>query len=994
MSSLRKTCSRIIASAIPLVLIVSAIWTMPALADSGNGVPPTGPASGGRTSNKGSSNSLSQVPAGTKVVIVDLHGDKLPLGSEAAQDIVNSGDPIWCPSTVTTPVSGIGGCTFGGYTNLSDLISAIAGGSAFPASGLRPNANGTIWILGGANGGSAVSINGGDTLDFSSWANFTLTLKGGWNGLGSSIINTGNPSTFTVPISITNWNNSIAISDITISGASGTGLTVITTRSITLTRVQSSGNSGGGALLDNSGGTGTVIVTGTPTDPSQFNGNTGGDGLDVFSDGAITLNTITANGNSSGYGAHIDNSSAFSPQVVNIIGMNNTFDDNYLNGLLVFSFGNITAGNLHADGNSSGVSSSDYPFSGGVQLENDFAGTGAITITGTNTFTDNSEDGLDVYSNGAITTYNLTATGNGVQGNPPSGWEWAGATLDNSNALTPQNITMDGNNDFENNFNDGMDANASGLLTVNSITAKHNGTSVGTISEIQGGLGAYLQGKKGVTLIGTNLFDGNYSTITFDDGNPTDYLQTSLGGLTIFSNNTIKVNNVTANNDWAGAGALLDNCNDQGSGCVNTTGSIALTGVNTFNNNYMDGLDADSFGSITASNLNASENLGMGALLVNGNVSYPTSHNSKGAVALTGSNIFMDNLDDGLDIYSNGSIKASGLQAVDNSGAGVVLDNSSSPNVTPLHNTGVIPALSSSSGPTAQPVTLTNYNVFSNNGFDGLQVYSNGAIALSSMIANGNGAGYGVYIANDITGFSSSVSLSGTDSFNNNYLDGMDILSYGTISVKTTSLIADGNGIAGNNGVGLYLDNCVDAGSGCTAVSAKSVVLTGASMINGNYGQYYDGINTYIEAGLVISSKGIITASTVTANDTLQGAGAVLDNSQGSSAATIALTGPSQFNENAGDGLDVYSHGAVTLSKVIADANQGTSGPYLGDGVYINAGGKVTLTCGDLLDNVGHGINVVNSPLLTLRGSLIDGNLAGNINYAGLPVESLACTLP
>jgi len=46
------------------------------------------------------------------------------------------------------------------------------------------------------------------------------------------------------------------------------------------------------------------------------------------------------------------------------------------------------------------------------------------------------------------------------------------------------------------------------------------------------------------------------------------------------------------------------------------------------------------------------------------------------------------------------------------------------------------------------------------------------------------------------------------------------------------------------------------------------------------------------------------------------------------------------------------------------------------------------------LDNIGHGLNIVTSPVLTLKGSLIDGNLAGNINYAGLPVVSLACTLP
>ncbi|HUI89295.1 MAG TPA: hypothetical protein VLX61_11300, partial [Anaerolineales bacterium] len=79
-----------------IVFALSVVFSVPAMADSGTTPPPTAPSSGGgRTSNKGSP--LSQVPSGTKVVVVDASGDKLPLGSQAAQEIVNSGDPIWCP---------------------------------------------------------------------------------------------------------------------------------------------------------------------------------------------------------------------------------------------------------------------------------------------------------------------------------------------------------------------------------------------------------------------------------------------------------------------------------------------------------------------------------------------------------------------------------------------------------------------------------------------------------------------------------------------------------------------------------------------------------------------------------------------------------------------------------------------------------------------------------------------------------------------------------
>ncbi|HUI88327.1 MAG TPA: right-handed parallel beta-helix repeat-containing protein [Anaerolineales bacterium] len=998
MSALKKTHLRIFATAALLVWTASAIWTMPALADSGSTPPAAGLSSDGRTSSRGSaSNPLSQAPAGTKVVILNSNGDKIPLGSQAARDIISSGDPIWCPNTVTTPNnSGLHGCT-AAAPNLFDLIANIS------SNVNKPNADGTIWILGysdntdpGPNhpdsSNSAIIINGLNAASFGSWANFSLTLKGGWKGCVptcSNAIDTNSPSQFQVPINIDNWNGNVILSDIAISSPSGTGLTVTTTKNITLTRVQSNGNSGDGADLDNSGGTGAVTAS-----SGTFDSNSGS-GLVIYSNGSITLNTITASDNSGGYGAYVDNSSAPHAQAVNITGTNNIFNDNYLNGLLAFSLGHISAGNLHADGNSAGVDGSNYAYSGGVQLENDFAGTGTITISGTNTFTNNYEDGLDAYSDGAITTNNLTATRNGLQGNPTSSFEWIGAALDNSNSLTPQNITMGGNNDFESNFNDGVDAIASGVLTINNITSKNNGTSVGTSSQLQGGVGAYLQGARAVTLSGTNLFDGNYSTITFDDGNPADYLQTPMASLTISSDGSIRINNVTASDDLAGAGAILDDCNDQGTGCANTAGSIAITGANIFNDNYLDGLDVDSFGNIAAKNLSANGNLGMGVFLMNGNASATTSLNSKGYVALSSTNTFTDNLDDGMDIYSNGPIKAGNLQAVNNGGAGVILDNSSSPNAVPLDNSGVVAALSSVSTQTAQSVTLTNYNVFSDNGFDGLEVYSNGTITLSSISANGNGAGYGAYIANDETGFRSGVTLSGNDSFNDNYLDGLDILSYGAISVTTVSLTADGNGLSGNNGVGVYLDNCVDQGAGCTVGSARSVVLSGSNVIDGNYGQYYDGVNTYDEAGLVTYSKGRITASNVTANDTVNGAGAVLDNSQGSSSSNVALAGASEFDQNAGDGLDVHSHGALAVTKVIADGNLGVvASGYAGTGVNVSAVSKVTLTCGDVLNNLGYGINVSASPLLTLTGVLLDDNSAGNVNYGGVPVESLACTLP
>ena len=709
-----------------LVLAISAFMVVPVLADSGSTPPPAGSATGGRTSNKGSSsNSLSQVPSGTKVVILDNQGDKLPLGSQAAQDALNSGDPIWCPSNVSKPLgSGLNGCS-SSFGDLYDLISNISAGTGFPILATKPNANGTIWILNSVanagNDGSTLPIVIDPTIDsLGSWANFTLTLKGAWNGYTMNTVTVADPSTFTVPISITNWNNSVTISNIVVTGATGTGLTVSTSKNITLMSVQSNGNSIGGAVLDNRGGTGTVAVTGTLANPSQFNGNTGGDGLEVFSTHSILVNGVTASLNTGGMGVMVDNCLA----------------------------------NLSSQ----------------------------CTVTAPAT----------------VTLTGLTTSGNG---------------------------------------SDGLDAYSFGNILVNNVTAMGNTTT-----------GVWLE------------------------------------------------------NDFSNA---------------------AVTPVK-----------------------------------------------SKGTVTLTGLNVLADNLGgDGLDVLSFGAIKASNLHATNNGGgAGAYLDNSGAS--------------------TAQAITLTNNNTFNDNGKDGLDVFSNGGITLSTLSANGNN-GFGASVANNNATFASSVMLSGNDSFNNNYYDGLDVTSGGTITVNTQTLSANGNGITGSfRGTGVNLNNT-------SANSAKTVTLNGASTFNGNYAEVFDGVDTIGSAGLVIFSNGNIKVNNVTANDNTNGAGALLDNFTGSSKATVTLTGSGFFNNNAGDGLNIITNGTVALTKVNADGNQGTvSSTYTGDGVYVSAGVKVTLTCGELVNNVGYGADVVTAPHLTLSGVAMLDNGAGSLNFVGTPAQTSTCTMP
>ena len=957
-----------------LVLALSAIATVPVLADGGT--PPAGSATEGRTSNGGSSsNSLAQVPSGTKVVIVNSTGDKVSLGSQEAQDVLNSGDPVWCPAALSTPTPGTGGCTGPGVTSFNSLLTTLSGNQSVYAK------NGTIWIeasyVSSSNDSGSTSFtldgSGSTGYNFSILRNFTLTIQGGWIGTSGNKTITG-LSEFDVPISIINWNNNVTVNDILVQNTTSDGLTIRTTKNIALKDVHSNGNSGDGAYLDNCLWNGTNCVgVGTVTVTSSYFDGDGNDGLDVYSKGAITLNNVTAGdtlGNNQ-YGAWLDNCNYGDPfdntvgcliltsSAVTLTG-NNQFNYNGQDGLDVYTTGAITASNLTANDNGQIGARLDNCQSYEFDTADDYwtcsaASAHTATLTGFNTFNGNGYDGLDIYSNGVLTTNNLTAQDN-----------WGdGAYLDNDWAMTPLALTIAGNNDFENNYYDGLDANSYGVLTANDITANGNGTSGVTTDEYTGGVGAYFWGYKGVTLTGASTFNGNYSIMTYDDGDPNDYWTWEAGGLTISSSGPIKVSNVSADGDQAGAGVWLDNCETDGSGnCYNNAQTVTVTNLNA-TNNAMDGLDAYSFGNITTTDLNASGNGGSGIYLENDYAGYFSGLNSKGTVTLTGTTIANDNYGDGLDVYSYGAIKAGNIHAINNSGDGAHLENKS--------------ALS------AQAVTLTGNNNFSYNDGSGLKVYSNGAITLSTLNANFNEVN-GADLENNNPGFTSAVTLSGNDSFNDNSsASGLYLLSKGVISVNTLSLVANGNGIDG-----AYLDN-----SG--AATAKTVTLNGTSVFDGNYAQYFDGVNTYPGAGLNIVSKGSIKVNNVTADDNTDGAGALLDTTAGSASATVTLTGFGIFNNNAGDGLDVNSHGAVTLAKVTADGNQGASGSlYTGAGVYVSANGKVTLSCGNLSNNAEYGIAVDTSPLLTLLGPVFVDNGTQDI-YTGLGVglmQARTCSLP
>jgi len=965
---------------------------------------------------------LAALPEGTEVVILNEDGENVSLASQEAAEAIIVGDPVWCPASITTPTPGMNGCS-ASYATFTALLADpvfLAGGK-----------DGTIWIASNYNGAdnSSITLNGAALTNL---ANFKLTLQGGWcDGTDVTcvgLIDLTKPSLVDVSFSITNWNNDVTLKNITFSNPSGTGVTVTTTKNITFTNVSSNSNSNVGANLDNTSGTGNVSIT-----QSQFNGN-GGYGLLVYSNGTVTLKDVNANGNGN-KGVFINNTTGVGKAV--ILNGTNTFTGNTFEGLDIRSSGVVTLNNVTATGNggygiyidnssvkaavnltgsnatnangatglyirSGGTISvnsiqSNSNAGNGADLVNSYAGSvGSVKLTGTNEFSFNNSYGLTVYSNGAITLNNITASNNMNNG----------VELENTPSVTPQPVTLTGSNFFNANGGKGLMVYSRGAITINSIQANgNNDTNADLRNDYFGSTG-------GVTISGTNQFNAStsgYGLYIFSRGavllsnisangnnqrgvyinnvNATTPRAVTMTGTNSASGNqqsgvyinvsgAITISSLTTDGN-NGYGAFLDNAWK-----LNNPQAVTLTGTNQFNGNNLHGLYINSFGTVLANNLTANGNgtgmgfQGSGAYILNTS-NNPTPYN----VTLTGVNTFNGNYRTNLYIQSDGNISISNLTANNSAlGNGAYLITDTYPdgngNVTLGGTSNVLSGndqsnlyisakgavtinnLTASSsaagdgatiyiyGAVAKALTLTGFNLFENNYYHGLYVGTNGVITLNNVTArmNGQGASYGsgVYLSNNSLSKPAKVTLTGINLFENNYTHGLFINSTGAI--ETNNLTANQNG-----GYGAYLSNT-------SYVGYSSVLLKG--------------VNTFFNNGLdnlYVLASGPVSISSVTSTFAGQ-TGVYVNNAHDAAKPQIVtFTGINIFNDNDYHGLNVSSFGAVTLNNITAN-NNGSAGFF--QGVWV--------------DNYNYGSAFIPSAVTFIGTHSFNGNTS-----RGLEVRSL-----
>jgi hypothetical protein len=985
--------------AIFFALILSALNVAPALADEAPPPDVSTPAETGEeaappaegttdTASSAESSSVAEVieslPADTTLVVVDENGEAIPLASEEAAETIAVADPQWCPVGVVpgSPTCSGTKTSFNGTNPLTNLIQWLKDN--------QPNKAGVIWIEAGYVGTtvletSTVILNGADYTDMD---NFALTINGGWTGTGTTL-NPNTPSTFNVAFVITGWNGAITINNIAVTGVSNTlALSVQTTGNITLNNVDVVNNTTlfSGARLDNESGTGNVTVN-----DSTFNNNTGvtPNGLTIISKGTVTLKNVTANGNS-GYGVYIENHNAATPKAVTINGTNH-FSYNGWDGLRVKTKGAITLNNITAMGNTQGhgayLDNCSFNYTTDVCT---YGVANGVTIKGSNNFSNNGHDGLRVFSGGVITVSNITANGNGTHASRPTATSATdnfdaggkGALLHNFGASTPKNIVISGTNTFNNNASAGLLALGWGSVTVNNITANSNGCNLTYEINDTYCAGAYLEGQRGITQTGYGRFENNTKT-----------------GFYVYALGT---GAVTLNNLY------VDNNGDVGAD-IDAFGNVTLNGINTFNNNDW-GLNIGSDGVITLNNITANGNLLNGAYIYNASSATPK------AVTIKGVNNFNDNGYNGINISSSGAITMSNFTANNNTVSGVSIDNAINP-ATPFN------------------VTITGNNIFNNNDYGGLEIFTYGAVVLNNITANNNQSvfGYGVYIDNNNGSLARPVTINGTNRMNSNVGTGLRIDSLGAIKINNlmasynmngSGALLDNNDIAtisqpvtitgygifnenldmglvvntngnvvfanisanlnGNGGANIYAVN------NATSASLANVSLTGINTFNGNMST----------SGLVITTDGAITVSNITANSNV-GYGASLDNLTNANSGptgikAVTLSGVNMFNNNVNGGLYIYASGNVTLTRITANYNNDPSLPAAPGVTVYSSLGNIVFTCGSLNNNEGKGyfLNVAGvGKTITLKGVYTFGNGISN-SAIGATTITRACPLP
>jgi len=550
---------------------------------------------------------------------------------------------------------------------------------------------------------------------------------------------------------------------------------------------------------------------------------------------------------------------------------------------------------------------------------------GNVTIT--NSAFDHSTNGygVEIFTNGIVNINGLSASNNADGGLVVTGF----SNLTLRNAVLNNNgtdggaylqttkaapVKLENVYAFGNNLHTGIE-----VITAGSVNALN--------IQACGNTGGSSKGMRIDTRTGTgtvSLINGRFN----DNGNI---------GLLIESARAITLTSVTAQGNGS-TGVLLNNgfFGATGNITVNSPASAGTVGANNFSGNSGYGLEIYSRGMVTITNIFGfgNSNTGLNVENIDGTAGITINKNISGWT-----NEFLDNSGFGIWLNSNGVVQISDIQASGNDWQGLVVDY-----------------LSAS-------VSITR-GQFHENAYRGLTVNSRGTITLTDVSAcnNGESGTYsGVLLGNtngNIVIRSSSVSK--LLPFSRNSKDGIEIITTGSITIS--NIIAEENA---HNGVNLN-NQWVNIVPGNVSIARSQFI--------GNKGYH----------GIFLETFGHVTLDSIIANENQQSGVQIyacdydgLSNTCLNSA-RVTLRGTSnEFNRNKGDGLYIWTGGAITLMNFSAN-NNSLSGITLNH-EYSAIHAPVTISAGK---------NIWNTTQNNLNGHGLLVYTTGNVNISRLDSQN------
>jgi hypothetical protein len=790
------------------------------------------------------------------------------------------------------------------------------------------------------------------------------------------------------------------------------GIVVYSKGLITLTNVNNDYNNDvdaayGGLYLDNLTGTGGITINNSSTNNNQL-------GATLYSNGAVLINTITIRNNDTDGLIIANNAAPTTSPAVTI--KNSMIRNNGEGGLLVDSKGLITITSTQVYSNNSTLGcTSDC----GVVLNNTY-GTGGVTITGTsaslNVFTNNKEsNGLTINTNGPVSLSYLDIQYSDLVGlkivNYGSGSVSVSNIRSSYNTLEGINIAARGN-----------------ITITNPIVQYNNGPLGGIILNNAAGTGSVTVQKYGTTCLD---YTGNCSVYDNNDSLGNGY------GIDITSNGTVTVKNmdvyyhpqggIDINNSTGTGSVVIANVVSDYSDAIGinviTNGTVTISdatvytntdhGINVDNhvvlgksvsitrayatNNGATGIEIYSGGAVTLAGVTSSNNTG------SANGLYVDNHLGVGGVTITytGSipSYIQGNLGYGVYLVTNGPISITKTHSNYNSSTNFWLNNPASTGSVTMNTVETMSSVNgygiyirnlgnvSLTGVTAYGDHLTELDInnssgtgsvtLTNGSFDysiagnGINVTTSGVITLTNVSAQWNYAGYAAVLNNSgapTTAPGITVQNSGAlMNYMNGNLHGVTLTTKGAVKVVNTE-------ITGTNTEALNINNTYGtAGVTLTKVTAQSS--------NGN--------------GMVINTKGAVVATTISGDGHSTAYGVLIDNCTQVGPACTGVGGVTLNTvtaSNSGNGLYVYSNGAITVTNLTAVSNYSAVldgyGAYLANHLSATSA-PITVKKAYVSNNAYIGLQISTNGLATIDGiTATNNNTNYNAGVAGVYIDN------